>query len=63
MIVMQLVLQIIATFILWTSADNVLGAENRECRIHGTSKCSIANQVHFDAKGTLEMGRLFALKL
>jgi SAM-dependent methyltransferase len=26
-----------------------------------TAKCSIANQVHFDAAGTLEMGRLFAM--
>ena len=28
-----------------------------------TSKCSIANQVHFDAKGTMEMGRMFAEQL
>ena len=42
------------------SAQRAVGEADPRAAYVDTSKCSIANRVHFDAAGTLAMGRLFA---
>lgn len=45
------------------ASQREVAAKDRLAAYVDTSKCTIANRVHFDSKGTLEMGRLFAEKL
>jgi len=44
-------------------AQKAVAANDSLAAYVDTSKCSIANRVHFDAAGTLEVGRLFSKQL